>query len=58
MKTENPSSCITVNSKMCVRVLAIALQLSVDPRTVYKVSINPIIQSKTSLISHAHPHNT
>jgi hypothetical protein len=50
VKTENPSSGVTVNCKVCRS--AIALQLPV-PSGVYEVSINPIIQSRTRLISHA-----
>jgi hypothetical protein len=51
VKTENPIACVTVNCK--VYKLAIAQQLPVDPSTVYQVSINPIIQSKTRLVNHA-----
>jgi hypothetical protein len=48
VKTENLNVCVTVNYKMCRS--AIALQLSVVPSGVYKMSINPIIQSKPCLI--------
>jgi hypothetical protein len=47
VKTENPSACVTVNCKACIS--AIPLYLSVVPSGVYKVSINPIIQSKIRL---------
>jgi hypothetical protein len=49
VKTENPSACVTVN---CFAISDSAI-LSVVPSTVYKVLINPIIQSKTRLINHA-----
>jgi hypothetical protein len=54
VKTVNPSACVTVNSKMCRS--EIALYLPVVLSGVYKVSINPITQSRTRLLSHAqHP---
>jgi hypothetical protein len=46
VKTENPSMCATVNCKVCSAVLPVV------PSCVNKVSINPISQSKTRLISH------
>jgi hypothetical protein len=53
VKTENPSVCVTVNCKLWR--LAIVLSLLVGTSCVYKVSINPIIQSKPRLICHVHP---
>jgi hypothetical protein len=53
VKTENPSACATVNRSVCR--IAIELQLPVIPSCVNKLSINPIIQSRTRLVSHAHP---
>jgi hypothetical protein len=44
VKTENPSACVTVSDSAVLPVV---------PSCVYKVSINPIIQSKPRLISHA-----
>jgi hypothetical protein len=57
VKTEKPSACVTVKCEMCRS--EIALLLPVVPSCVNKVSINPIIQSKPRLISHARtPPNT
>jgi hypothetical protein len=53
-KTENPSACGTVNCKVCSS--AIAQLLPVVPSFVHKVSINPIVQRKTRLISHTDPY--
>jgi hypothetical protein len=47
VKTENPSACVTVKCKVCKS--AIALKLPVDPSTVCKMSVNPIIHSRTHL---------
>jgi hypothetical protein len=51
VKTENRSVCAALNCKVCRS--AIALYLPVVPCCVNKVSINPIIQSKTRFTSHA-----
>jgi hypothetical protein len=51
VKTENRIECVTVNCE--VRKSAIALQLPVVLSAVDKVSINPVIQSKTGIIVHA-----
>jgi hypothetical protein len=45
VKTEGPSECVTLNSK-------VSAALHVFLSTLYKVSINPITQSKHLLISH------
>jgi hypothetical protein len=52
VKTENPSACATVNCK--VRGDSGSAVLPVVPSCVNNVSINPVIQYKTRLISHAH----
>jgi hypothetical protein len=44
VKIENPTACVTVNNSAVLPVV---------PNYGYKVSMNPIIQSKTRLISHA-----
>jgi hypothetical protein len=46
VKTENPSACVTVNCRACSAALPVVVSC------VYKVSINPVIQSKTRLTSH------
>jgi hypothetical protein len=50
VKTENPSACVTVKCKVCR--LAIALQLLVVPNGVYKLTVNPIVQSNNPVYSH------
>jgi hypothetical protein len=50
VKTEKPSACATVN---CIVWNSGSAVLPVVPSCMNKVSINPIIQSRTRLISHA-----
>jgi hypothetical protein len=51
LKTEKPSAYVTVNCKGC-RIVITLYYLWSRVVWMYKVSINPIIQSKTHLISH------
>jgi hypothetical protein len=51
VKSEKPNACVTLNCK--VRRSEIALWLPGVPSCVNKLSINPIIQAKPRLISHA-----
>jgi hypothetical protein len=53
MKTVNPGACVTVKCKMCGN--SDSAVSPVVPSAVNKVSINPIIQSKTRLTSHTQP---
>jgi hypothetical protein len=52
VKTETPDVCVTVSWKVCRIAVALCYVYSQLVR-MYKVLINPIIQSKTRLISHA-----
>jgi hypothetical protein len=53
VKTENHSACVMMNCKVC-RNSGNAV-LPVAPSCVNKGSINPIIQSRTRLISYTAP---